>query len=171
MEIWDQIKEGYKRINWLKVVMSVFTLIVLSSYTIVTLQNKEVPALDKLNYFYKWAIGTFAVLHEVQRWLFVDNERKPSLTIVQGETYVTLFILVTISLLFVNVVWSDIYTTLPKSLNELIELSIWVAGSFGFSRLSKNFSENNKATNLARLSGSLNKLGFKPPDPPAADPK
>ena len=167
MEIWDRIKENYKRINGLKVVMSIFTLIVLASYTIVTLQNKEVPALAKLNYFYKWAIGAFAILHEAQRWLFADKESKPSLTIVQGETYVTLFILTTISLLFINVIYSDAYTTLPKSLNELIELSIWVAGSFGFSRLSKNFSENSKTTNLARLSNMLNGPGFKQPEKPA----
>lgn len=114
MWTWEQIKEYYGRINWLKVVMSIFTLIILASYTIVTLENKQVPAMAKLNYFYKWAIGAFVVLHEAQRWLFTDKEGQPSLTIVQGQAYVTLFILTTISLLFVNVVWSDVYTTLPS---------------------------------------------------------
>lgn len=164
METWKWIKEIYKKINWLKVVMSVFTLIILISYIIVTLQNKEVPALAKLNYFYKWAIGAFAVLHEAQRWLFTDRENERGLTIVQGETYVTLFILTTIILLFVNVIWSDVYTTLPKSLNELIELSIWVAGAFGASRVSKQFNENNKTANLAKLAENLKKMGFKPPE-------
>ncbi|MBN1325565.1 hypothetical protein JW977_01095 [Candidatus Falkowbacteria bacterium] len=170
MWTWKKAKEELERINWLKLVMALFTLIILISYTMATAQNKEMPALAKLNYFYKWAIGAFAVLHEAQRWLFSDN-KKQALAIVQGEIYVTLFIMTTVSLLFLNVINSELYPTLPQALNELIELSIWVAGAFGFSRVSKNFSENNKTTNLAKLADSLKKMGYKLPESQTENPK
>jgi hypothetical protein len=152
--------------SWVKMVMAIFTLTILTSYVIVVLEDMEVPAIERLTYFYKWAIVTFALLHEYQRITSTGGEKEPWI-VIQGEWYIMLFIITTVALLFLNVVYSDSYPTLPPALNQMIELTIWVAGAFGFTRVSKVLNEKTNASNLAKLSNNLTKMGFKPPETPA----
>jgi len=162
--------ESQVSFSWVKMVMAIFTLTILTSYVIVILKDIEVPAIERLTYFYKWAIVTFALLHEYQRITSTGETKKPWI-VIQGEWYIILFIITTVALLFINVVYSDFYPTLPPTLNQLIELTIWVAGAFGFTRVSKVISEKTNANNLAKLSSNLAKMGFKPPESPTSDPK
>jgi hypothetical protein len=156
-------------LSWMKMVMAIFTVTVLVSYVIVILEDIEVPAIERLTYFYKWALVTFALLHEYQR-ITSSGEEKEQWIVVQGEWYILIFILTTVALLFLNVVYNEAYPTLPSALNQLIELTIWVAGAFGFTRVSKVINEKTNANNLAKLSNNLTKMGFKAPEKPPLPP-
>ncbi len=167
MWTWEKIKGYYKRINWFKLVMSFFTLIVLISFGIAVINRKDFPALSLLSTFYKWAIVIFAGLHEYNRLTASAKDEMPPLSIIQGEWYVTVFILTTVILLFFTIIDSGSFTTLPNSLSDLIELTKWVAVAFGFTRVSKVINEKNTANNLAKLSNNLTKMGLKAPETPA----
>lgn len=128
-----------RNIVWIKLGLDIFTSVIIIYLIVQFFLNQTLTAPDWMANLYKVILSTFVFSHEASRWIMGHGREKHySWYFDHGEIYVVAWIL---TALFLWIMQGILHHPKPEM---VISLTIWTAGAYAASRISKETHQNIK---------------------------